>query len=397
MSLPTSPTPTPTQRVSFWTPRTSLIVLILLLVILVGWQAMPYLSGVLGALTIYALLRNQMRGLVERYHWRRSVAASLLVFEALIIFLIPLAGVVLMLIDVFSTFDPASFTTMSTQALDIVSRIEDQIGVDLWNEENIRQLTALSTTFVQVLIRSTSSFFMNGFIILFMLYFMLRGYKQFECAVMELLPFTKKNKEIVARETIRIVRSNAIGIPVLGIIQGVFAYVGYLFFGVSNPLFYAILTTFTTVVPILGTMIVWIPLGGVMILSGSWLHGLLLLAYGFIIIGGVDNVARFLMQRQMADIHPLITIFGVFIGLPLFGFWGVIFGPLILSLIVLFLNLYRHDYVPGSKARPSVSDKKKKDRNLERLSIGMQRRMQSRRAADEASRHQEESSTDPLA
>src|SRR3712207_1789629 len=131
MSLPTSPTPTPTQRVSFWTPRTSLIVLILLLVILVGRQAMPYLSGVLGALTIYALLRNQMKGLVERCHWRRSVAASLLVFEALIIFLIPLAGVVLMLIDVFSSFDPASFSTMSTQALDIVSRIEDQFGVDL--------------------------------------------------------------------------------------------------------------------------------------------------------------------------------------------------------------------------------------------------------------------------
>lgn len=77
------------------------------------------------------------------------------------------------------------------------------------------------------------------------------------------------------------------------------------------------------------------------------------------IIGGVDNVARLLLQKKLADIHPLITVFGVLIGIPLFGFWGVIFGPLLLSLFILFFNMYRHEYVPGSKAEPRVTTRLK--------------------------------------
>ena len=63
----------------------------------------------------------------------------------------------------------------------------------------------------------------------------------------------------------------------------------------------------------------------------------------------------FRSQKQLADIHPLITIFGVIIGLQMFGFWGVIFGPLLLSYLVLLFNMYRHDYIPGSKAKPRVT------------------------------------------
>ncbi|MDD3781042.1 MAG: AI-2E family transporter, partial [Proteiniphilum sp.] len=91
----------------------------------------------------------------------------------------------------------------------------------------------------------------------------------------------------------------------------------------------------------------------------DYVNGIGLLLYGFFIIGGVDNVARFLLQKKLADIHPLITVFGVLIGLPMFGFWGVIFGPLLLSLFILFFNMYRHEYVPGSKAEPRVTTRLK--------------------------------------
>ena len=106
-------------------------------------------------------------------------------------------------------------------------------------------------------------------------------------------------------------------------------------------------------------MIVWIPIGVSILLAGDLMGGLGMLVYGLIIIGGVDNVARFLLQKKLADIHPLITVFGVLIGIPMFGFWGVIFGPLILSLFILFFNMYRHEYVPGSKAEPRVTTRMK--------------------------------------
>ena len=358
----------PVYKVSFWTPRTSLITLILVLLLIIGKHALPYMSGVLGALTIYVLLRGQMKWLVERKHWGRSWAASLLTVEAIFFFLIPILGIVLMLIDLFSTFDPESLNVLTTQAQEMVQQVEDRFGIELWSEENLQKLTSVSTSLVKGLLQGMSSFFLNAFVILFLLYFMLRGYDHFESAVEELLPFTGKNKRTVSSETISIVKSNAIGIPVLALVQGVFAYIGYLIFGVENALLFAVLTTFTTIIPVLGTMIVWVPMAIIMGINGDWLNAILLGAYGFIVIGGVDNVARLLLQKQMANIHPLITIFGVFIGLSLFGFWGVIFGPLILSLIVLFINLYRHDYVPGSKAKPSASTDHQETKSLERLS-----------------------------
>ena len=91
----------------------------------------------------------------------------------------------------------------------------------------------------------------------------------------------------------------------------------------------------------------------------------------------------------MANIHPLITIFGVFIGLSLFGFWGVIFGPLILSLIVLFINLYRHDFVPGSKAKPTASTELQETKSLERLSKIVQNNGLSSLTKSEQERYEE--------
>jgi predicted PurR-regulated permease PerM len=215
------------------------------------------------------------------------------------------------------------------------------------------------TNILQVLGSSIYSFVINVVVILFVLYYMLLSNDTLEKAMREILPFKEENKQIVAEETRMIIQANAIGIPLLAIIQGVFAYMGYLFLGVDNAILYAILTAFATIIPLVGTTIVWAPLGIGLLLNGDYVNGIVLLLYGFIIIGGVDNVARFLLQKQLANIHPLITIFGVFIGIPMFGFWGVIFGPLLISLFILFFNMYRHEYVPGSKAEPRVTTRYK--------------------------------------
>ena len=69
----------------------------------------------------------------------------------------------------------------------------------------------------------------------------------------------------------------------------------------------------------------------------------------FLVISQLDNLIRFVIQKKMADIHPLITVFGVVIGLSLFGFMGVIFGPLLLSLFFLFVNMFKKGYLDGAK------------------------------------------------
>ena len=69
--------------------------------------------------------------------------------------------------------------------------------------------------------------------------------------------------------------------------------------------------------------------------------GLGLAVYGGLVIINIDNIARFTLQKKFADVHPLITVFGVIVGLNLFGIPGLIFGPLMLSYFIIFIKMYR--------------------------------------------------------
>ena len=156
-------------------------------------------------------------------------------------------------------------------------------------------------------------------------------------------------KNINKRETIDkinvMVKSNAIGIPMLALIQGLIAWVGYVFFGVPNAFLAAFLTGLCSIVPIVGTTVVWVPMAVYFAVMGLWGKAIGLLLFGTICISQSDNLFRFILQKKLADTHPLITISGVVIGLPLFGFIGIIFGPLLVSLFLLFIDMFRKEYL----------------------------------------------------
>jgi predicted PurR-regulated permease PerM len=341
------------ERKSVWY-RYILIGLLFLLGFIIFRYARPYLSGFLGAATLYVLVRGQQKYLTRKLHFKKSLSALLILLEVLFFILIPLTGITFLVIDTLSgiTFNPEEILAQITA---FVESLEERLGFKLFTPENLSMLPRVGTDILQALGSSVYSFVINAIVILFVLYYMLFSSDEFEIAIREILPFKEENKQIMVEETRNIIQANAVGIPLMALIQGFFAYLGYILFGVENAILYAILTAFSTIIPLVGTTIVWGPIGIALLLNGDYMNGIGVLLYGFIIIGGVDNVARFLLQKIMADIHPLITVIGVFIGFPMFGFWGVIFGPLLLSLFILFVNMYRHEYVPGSKAEPRVT------------------------------------------
>ncbi len=335
-----------------------LVGLILFLGLIIFRFTRPYMSGFLGAATLYVIVNGQQKFLTEKLKFKKSLSALLIVLEVLVFILIPLTGITLLVIDTFSgiTINPEAILR---QVNDFVDALEERLGFNFFTPENLAIIPRAGSNILQLLGNSAYSLVINIVVILFVLYYMLYSNSEFERAIREILPFKEENKQILAEETRLIIQANAIGIPLLAIIQGFFAYLGYLFFGVENAILYAILTAFATILPIIGTTIVWAPISIGMMIGGDVVNGIGLLVYGFFIIGGVDNVARLLLQKKLADIHPLITVFGVLIGIPMFGFWGVIFGPLILSLFILFFNMYRHEYVAGSKAQPRVTTRLK--------------------------------------
>ena len=334
----------------YW--KYSLIVIILFMGIIIFRQITPFLGGLLGALTIYILVRGQMRYLVEKRKLKRSLSALLITAETIFVFLIPLGLTVWMVVNKLQdiNLDPQTYIAPIQQVAEF---IKEKKGYDVLGKDTLTFIVSILPRIGQIIMESISSLAINLFVMIFVLYFMLIGGKKMEAYVNDILPFNETNTQEVIHEINMIVRSNAIGIPLLAIIQGGVAMIGYLLFGAPNILMLGFLTCFATIIPMVGTALVWFPVAAYLAISGDWFNAIGIAAYGAIVVSQSDNLIRFILQKKMADTHPLITIFGVVIGLPLFGFMGVIFGPLLLSLFFLFVDMFKKEYLDLRNNLPS--------------------------------------------
>ena len=322
----------------------SLITIILGLGLLLFLKMTPFMGGIFRAYTNYIMVRAQMLYLTLKKKIRKSVTAIILLIEAILCFLVPLSLAVWLLISKLQTVnvDTATFVDTITNLADWIRR---KTEYDLLSKENISSIASILPGIGQFLMGGISSFAVNLFVLVFVLYFMLIGGTKMEQYIYELLPFSDSNKKHVMNEINMIVRANAIGIPLLAIIQGAIATLGYYLFDAPSALLFGFLTCFATVIPIVGTTLVWFPLAAYMAILGDWPHAIGLLLYCGLIVTNIDNLIRFILQKKMADTHPLITIFGVVIGLSLFGFMGVIFGPLLISIFILCVNIFKEQYL----------------------------------------------------
>ena len=334
----------------YW--KYSLIVIILFMGIIIFRQITPFLGGLLGALTIYILVRGQMRYLVEKRKLKRSLSALLITAETIFVFLIPLGLTVWMVVNKLQdiNLDPQTYIAPIQQVAEF---IKEKTGYDVLGKDTLTFIVSILPRIGQIIMESISSLAINLFVMIFVLYFMLIGGKKMEAYVIDILPFNETNTQEVIHEINMIVRSNAIGIPLLAIIQGGVATIGYLLFGAPNILLLGFLTCFATIIPMVGTALVWFPVAAYLAISGDWFNAIGIAAYGAIVVSQSDNLIRFILQKKMADTHPLITIFGVVIGLPLFGFMGVIFGPLLLALFFLFVDMFKKEYLDLRNNLPS--------------------------------------------
>ena len=322
----------------YW--KYSLITIIIGLGIILARQITPFLGGLLGALTIYILVRRQMIYLSEKRKIKRSIAATVITAEAILCFLVPLALVVWLAVVNLQNInlDPQAVIAPFEEAASI---IKARTGYNVLSGNSLSFFISSLPRIGQTLMGGISSFIVNMFVLVFVLYFMLIGGKKMEQYVNELLPFNETNTQEIVHEINMIVRSNAIGIPLLAVIQGGVAMLGYWIFDAPNILFSGFLTGFASIIPMAGTALVWIPIAVYMALIGNWFQAIGLVIFGSLVISQLDNLIRFVIQKKMADIHPLITVLGVVIGLSLFGFMGVIFGlPIQEKSAILFVIMH---------------------------------------------------------
>ena len=324
----------------YW--KYSLIVFIIGLGYLLFRQAQPFMNGILGGFTLYLLLRNFTFWLQTKM--KPALAVWLVTIGVTLFILIPLSLFSWALVSQVSKmhFDTEAIIRPAWHVIDF---IKDRTGFDILSEKSLSFFVSQASSIGQSVMTGVSDLLVNLCVAIMLLFFMLYEGKPMEHYISTLLPFKAENKIEVLKKVQLMVRSNAIGIPLLAIIQGFISLGGYLICDAPNPFLSAMLTAFASVIPLVGTALVWVPITIYFLIVGSWVNALMMLGYGAIIVSQCDNLIRFLLQKKMADVHPLITIFGVVAGLPLFGFMGVIFGPLLVSLFLLFVDMFRKEFL----------------------------------------------------
>jgi len=320
------------------------IAIIIFLGIVLFKELWFFLSSFLGAVTLYIMMRERMFYLTERKGWKPSRAAWVLMLLSFFVILVPIGLLGNILYSKISYVVTHS-TELMNSLKHAAAQIKEKIGYQIIDPQTIDKLGP----YIGELLPKVLNVTLNTLTLIasayFILYFMLVNGRRMEEALYEYIPLKDGNVELIGTEVRTIVMSNAIGIPLIALLQGVVALIGYLLFGVSEPFLWFAATSLAAMLPVVGAALVYAPITVMLLVQGHTTRGILMGIWGFGIVGLVDNLFRFLLNKKLGNIHPLITIFGVLVGIQLFGFIGIIFGPLLISLFILLLKIYSSEFI----------------------------------------------------
>ena len=317
------------------------ILLLLLLGVLIFIKMIPYLSGVLGAITLYILLIGFMKKLTAR-KWPSSLAAFFLMLCSFFCLILPFAAVLLMLwpkmVIGFDNYHKYSEIIKQKMTL-----WEHSLGIHASSLMDTSKISATLEAALKGFAGNSLNIIISIGIMYFALFFMLTQYDEFITALEKYSPFEKKHFGVLSEEVKSKVRSNAIGIPIVAISQGIVSLIGFFIFGIDNPFFWAVIVSVVSVIPMVGGFIGIIPIFLISLSNGDNFQGWGILLYSIVFVGATDYVIRVFALKKLGNVHPLITVLGVIIRIPLFGFIGLIFGSLLLIIVLLLLDLYTHE------------------------------------------------------
>lgn len=323
-------------------------VILLLCIVLVGgiifFSLIDFFADFLGALIIYVLFRPVTKYLIEKRKWKRGLASLMIMLITLLLLIVPLTLLFNMFIPKLQNlFSDSSVITQTLQTLD--NKVYDLSGQRFMNPDNIKSLQSSAAEYIKEFLSQSISILGDIGVMLLFLYYLLSNTGKIEHWVFNLLPVRKSNLARFTEELKAQTFSNVLGAPVLATLQGLVAALGFWIFGIHEPLFWGIITGFFSFIPMVGGALIWVPSAVLLYTSGHEYQAIALFLYGIFVISMIDNVLRFAFQKKFADVHPLITVMGVILGIKLFGLPGMIFGPLLISYFLIMASIYKEQFL----------------------------------------------------
>ena len=303
-----------------------------------------YITPFLGSVILFVMLKKPMDYLVNIKKWKRGLASITLILSTFLLIVVPLFFITQLMVSKIShVIDNPEPILKMFNALEHQFKI--WFNVDLLSDKNIAILTDSLSTIIPGLLSESLIAIGNIVLMYFILYFLLKDFDKVTPNVKSLLPISDSQFKTFTNELNSMTISNVIASPMLAGLQSLVSVLGYSLIGLDNAFLWGILTGIFSFIPFVGSALIWVPAAIMNFTEGSTNQALYLFLFGAIIISNIDNVFRFILQKKLADVHPLITVFGLLFGLNIFGLQGFIFGPLMISYFIIGLKLYRASYL----------------------------------------------------
>ncbi len=303
-----------------------------------------FLPALLGSITLYILTKKLFKQLTIQQKWYKGFTAILFVILLILLIAVPLFFSLQWAV-------PKTNTLLHNQneiinRLEIVSKkTEPYLGKSIFTKETVSTVAKQLTTYIPTIVTTSVNLMANFCMLFFFLFYFLYNTYDVDCFLKKIIPLSTSDYKQLADETFIIIRANALGIPLVSIVHGLVACLGYSFFGVENWGFWGFLTGLFSFFPFVGIMVVWVPLSIYYYSIDQNYVAAAVALYSSIITGNVDYITRIGIIKKLGKVHPMITLLGVIVGLKLFGFMGLIFGPLLISYFMILIKFYHKEFI----------------------------------------------------
>ncbi|MDR2475208.1 MAG: AI-2E family transporter, partial [Bacteroidales bacterium] len=316
-----------------------LLALVFLACLIIG-ELQYFVSSVLGGFTIFLILRKPQRYLLNK-GWGNTFTTTVLLIATFIFLLLLTGGFTSILYGKLKSFQPQTLVEGLQHIRDFII---EKWGYNIFSQDVIQKVVSAVGSILPGILSATGNVVANVIMMMFVLFFMLQQRASFERSMDRFIPFSRDSILLLKSAIHTMVISNAVGIPLILFGQALTAGLAYWVLDAGDPVIWGMITGVFGLVPIVGTGGIWVPLGIELIVAGNIWQGIVLILYGACVVSNVDTVVRIVVLKKHANVHPLVTLFGVILGVNLFGFWGIIFGPLLISGFFLLLRIYKSEF-----------------------------------------------------
>jgi len=327
-----------------------LLTLITLLVILVARNFFqPVLLAAISAGLVYPLDRKIM----SRLSGNRNIAAGLSLLLACFIIIVPVAVAGYFVVDNIVTLSIhlgkntsgiRSWFNSLEESLRILPifqnpRMAEILSFDRFADMIQKSGTAVLENLADLAGNTARAFFLL-FIYLYCLFFFIRDGKQILAGMASALPLAEEDKRIVIDRFLSVTRSTLKSTFIIGSIQGTIGGLLFFFLGIAAPVLWGIGFFILAAVPGLGAVVIWLPATVILLITGEPVKAVIMLAIGGAVIPLADYMLRPRIVGQDTRLHPVLVFIGVLGGVAAFGIWGLLFGPLVMSLAVTIWGIF---------------------------------------------------------